>query len=87
MGPTPDAADNFHFPLNIFPAALPDGAVTVSAHWHYDLLGRKTLLADVVAPSFTLSQFFSPFSSGKVNPLVFLFFFPPLQHLVLFLFD
>lgn len=42
--------------------------VTVSTHWHNDLLGRETLLADIVG-SFIHSWPIFSLSSRKVNPL------------------
>lgn len=44
--------------------------VTVSTHWHNDLLGRETLLADLVG-SFIHSWPIFSLSSRKVNPLRF----------------
>ena len=73
-GPSSSHRRHFHFLKLIFIETLPDvSAVTVSTHWHNDLLGRETLLADIVG-SFIHSWPIFSLSSRKVNPLLF---FPP----------
>lgn len=72
---------HFHFLQLIFIETLPDvSTVTVSTHWHNDLLGREALLADIVG-SFIHSWPIFSLSSRKVNPLLC---FPPSPSCFLF---
>lgn len=74
-GPKSSYRRHFHFLKLIFIETLPNiSAVTVSTHWHNDLLGRETLLADIVGSLIHSWPIFS-LSSRKVNPL--LLFTPP----------
>lgn len=65
---------HFHFLKHIFIETLPDVSnVTVSTHWHNDLLGWETLLADIVG-SFIHSWPIFPFLVESKSTTVF---FPP----------
>lgn len=72
MGSAPATADvSSHIFFFFFVETPPNVLdVTVSTHWHNDLLGRETLLADIVGSLIHSWPIFS-LSSRKVNPLRF----------------